>query len=140
MSNLNIRKIVMAGVAGTLAMTVFRMLGPIVNIPKMDMGMMLGVKNPMMAMPYWMGWMMHFVIGIILTFIYAAFLMDKLPSDGWKQGAIYSILPWLLMSLALAPMMGMGLFGGTIMAGVGGLLGHLAYGSAMGYVMGRSDG
>ncbi len=137
--NLNYRKIVIAGVAGTLAFTVFRMLGQMVGLPPMDMGKMLGTMNPMMALPYWMGWMMHFVIGTILTFIYALFLMDKLPSKGWAQGMIYSLFPWLVMSLMLAPMMGMGLFGGSMGAGIGGLLGHLAYGATMGYIMARPD-
>lgn len=139
MSNLNIQKVVIAGIAGTFAMTVVMVLGPMMGGPGMDMGVMLGTENPMMAMPYWMGWMMHFIIGIILTTIYAAFLLDILPSEGWKQGAIYSILPWLVMSVVLGPMMGMGFFGGGIMMAMGGLISHLAYGSAMGYVYGRPD-
>ena len=139
MSNVNITKIVIAGVAGTFAMTVVMLVGPMMGAPAMDMGIMLGTENPMVAMPYWTGWMMHFVIGIVLTYIYAAFLMDKLPSDGWKQGAIYSIAPWLVMSAVLSPMMGLGFFGGTMMMAVGGLVSHLAYGSVMGYVMSRPD-
>ena len=132
-------KIVIAGVAGTLAFTVFRMLGPIIGLPPMDMGKMLGTMNPMMTLPYAMGWVMHFVIGTVLTAIYALFLMDKLPSEGWAQGMIYSLIPWLVMSLMLAPMMGMGLFGGTMGAAIGGLLGHLAYGATIGYILARPD-
>ena len=132
-------KIVIAGVAGSLAMTVFRMLGPKFGLPPMDMGKMLGTMNPMMTLPYAMGWVMHFVIGTVLTAIYALFLMDKLPSEGWAQGMIYSLIPWLVMSLMLAPMMGMGLFGGTMGAAIGGLLGHLAYGATIGYILARPD-
>ena len=139
MNKPNIQKVVIAGIAGTLAMTVLRMLGPVAGFPKMDMGMMLGTNNPMMPMPYMVGWMMHFVIGVLLTYIYAAFVMGKLPGDGWQQGSIYSLAPWLVMSLVLAPMMGMPLFGGPIMAAIAGLLGHLAYGATMGYIMGRPD-
>ena len=130
-------KIVIAGVAGSLAMTVIRMLGPMLGLPAMDMGKMLGTMNPMMTLPYAMGWVMHFIIGTVLTAIYALFLMDKLPSEGWAQGMIYSLFPWLVMSLMLAPMMGMGLFGGTMGAAIGGLLGHLAYGATIGYILAR---
>lgn len=140
MDNLNYSKIAIAGVAGTAAMTLVMLLGPMMGGPKMDMGMMLGTMNPMMALPYWMGWMMHFIIGIMLTFIYAAFLMDRLPSEGWLNGAIYSIIPFLVMQMMLAPMMGMPFFsGGDMMAIAGGLIAHVAYGGVMGYLMARPD-
>lgn len=138
MKNINIIKVVIAGAAGTLAMTILMLVGPMMGMPKMDMGVMLGTMNPMMELPYFVGWMMHFVIGIMLTFIYAAFLFDKLPSEGWMKGAIYSVIPFLVMQMMLAPMMGMPFFsGGEIMAIIGSLLSHLAYGSVMGYVYGE---
>ena len=138
MQNVNIIKVVIAGAAGTLAMSILMLVGPMMGMPKMDMGVMLGTMNPMMELPYFVGWMMHFVIGIMLTFIYAAFLFDKLPSEGWMKGAIYSIIPFLVMQMMLSPMMGMPFFsGGEMMAIMGSLLGHLAYGGVMGYVYGE---
>ena len=138
MQNVNIIKVVIAGAAGTRAMTILMLVGPMMGMPKMDMGVMLGTMNPMMELPYFVGWMMHFVIGIMLTFIYAAFLFDKLPSEGWMKGAIYSVIPFLVMQMMLGPMMGMPFFsGGAIMAIMGSLLAHLAYGSVMGYVYGE---
>lgn len=139
MKSPNIQKVALAGVAGTFAMTVIMLIGPVVGVPKMDMGEMLGTMNPMVAMPYMMGWIMHFVIGIILTYIYAAFLIDKLSSDGWRRGVIYSVIPYLIMQALLGPMMGMGFFfGGDLMAIAGALIAHLAYGGVMGLVY--SDG
>ena len=138
MGNVNFTKVAIAGAAGTLAMTILMLVGPMMGMPKMDMGVMLGTMNPMMELPYLVGWMMHFVIGIILTYIYAAFLFDKLPSEGWMKGAIYSVIPFLVMQMMLGPMMGMPFFsGGEIMAIMGSLLGHLAYGGVMGYVYGE---
>lgn len=140
MSSPNIQKVVVAGIAGTFAMTVIMLVAPMMGVPKMDMGEMLGTMNPMMAMPYMMGWVMHFIIGIILTYIYATFLIDKLPSEGWQRGAIYSVLPWLVMQAMLGPMMGMPFFsGGNIMALMGSLIAHLAYGSVMGIVYGDGN-
>ena len=137
MENLNYQKVVTAGLAGTLAMTILMLVGPMMGMPKMDMGNMLGPMNPIMALPYWLGWVMHFVIGTVLTLIYAAFLMSRLPSDGWKRGMIYSLLPFLVKEIAVTPMMGMGLFeGGDMMMIIGTLMGHLAYGGVMGFVYG----
>ena len=86
MSKVDFKKLIIAAVAGTAAMTGVMLMAPMMGVPKMDMGIMLGTMNPMMPMPYFMGWVIHFVIGIILTWIYAVFLIDRLPSDGWKRG------------------------------------------------------
>lgn len=137
MKEVNLQKAVIAGVAGTLAMTVLMLIGPMMGGPKMDVGSMLGPMNPLMALPYWMGWVMHFVIGIVLVWIYAAFLMSILPSDGWKRGMIFSLIPFLLKEIMVSPMMGMGLFdGGDMMMIMGGLVGHLAYGGVVGFIYG----
>ena len=135
--NLNIQKVVTAGFLGTLAMTVLMIIGPMMGMPKMDMGQMLGPMNPIVQMPYAMGWVMHFILGIILTGIYAAVFLNLLPSDGWKRGMIFSLIPFLLKEIMVSPMMGMGLFeGGNMMMIMGGLLGHLVYGAVAGFVYG----
>ena len=111
-------------------------MAPMMGMPPMDMGMMLGTHNPMMPMPYMMGWVMHFIIGIILTWIYAAILIDKLPSDGWKRGMIFSLIPWALMQIVVMPMM-MNLpvlSGGDMVALMATIVAHLAYGGVMGAI------
>ncbi len=138
MKELNWRKIGLAGLAGTLAMTMLMLIGPLMGMPKMDMGSMLGPMNPIVALPYWMGWVMHFIIGIVLTGIYAAFSIKILPSDGWKRGAIFSLAPFLMKEIIVSPMMGMGVFeGGDMLMIIGSLLGHLVYGGVMGFVYGE---
>jgi len=108
-------------------------------MPKMDMGQMLGPMNPMVAMPVFVGWTMHFIIGIILTGIYAAFFVKILPFDSWKRGALYSLIPFLMAQLIVMPMMGMGVFsGGNMMMIVGSLLGHLVYGGVIGFMYSES--
>ncbi len=135
--NLNIQKVVTAGFLGTLAMTVLMVIGPMMGMPKMDMGQMLGPMNPILQMPYAMGWVMHFILGIVLTGIYASVFLNLLPSDGWKRGMIFSLIPFLLKEIMVSPMMGMGLFeGGNMMMIMGGLLGHLVYGAVAGLVYG----
>jgi len=86
MGNVDFKKLIIASISGTAAMTVVMLMAPMMGVPKMDMGEMLGTMNPMIPMSYMMGWVMHFIIGIALTWFYAAFLIDRLPSDGWKRG------------------------------------------------------
>lgn len=138
MKEQNWRKIGIAGLVGTLAMTILMLVGPMMGMPKMDMGNMLGPMNPIVALPYWMGWVMHFIIGTALTWIYAAFLINILPSDGWKRGVIFSLAPFLMKEIIVSPMMGMGVFeGGDMLMIIGSLLGHLVYGGVMGLVYGE---
>lgn len=137
MKNLNYQKVVLAGVAGTLAFTILLFIGPIMGMPKMDMGQMLGPMNPMVKMPYWTGWMMHFMIGMVLTGIYAAVFLNILPLVGWKRGAIWGLIPFVVAQLVVMPIMGMGVFsGGNMMMIMGSLMTHLAYGGVAGLVYG----
>lgn len=135
MDKFNGTRVVIAGVAGTLAFTLIMLMGPSMGLPKMDMGNMLGTMNPMVTLPYWMGWVMHFIIGIVLTGIYAAFFLSILPSSSWKRGLIWSLFPFVVAQVMVMPIMGMGFFsGGNLGAIVGSLLTHFAYGAVAGLV------
>ncbi len=137
MENLNYQKVVTAGLAGTLAMTIIMLIGPMMGMPKMDMGTMLGPNNPVMTLPYAVGWVMHFIIGTAFAFVYAAFLISRLPSDGWKRGMIFSLLPFVMKEILVTPMMGVGFFeGGDMMMIIGTLIGHLGYGAVLGFMYG----
>ena len=131
MGNVDFKKLIFAGVAGTTAMTAVMFMAPMMGMPEMNIGKMLSMQ---MGMPEMAGWIMHFVNGIILTWIYAAFLIDRLPSDGWKRGMIYSLIPWAVMNFMAMPMMGMGIFSGGMMAIVGTVVAHFAYGGVMGAI------
>lgn len=41
-----------------------------------------------MNVPIVVGWLAHFMIGIILVLIYATFVMDLLPGAPWLRGAL----------------------------------------------------
>jgi predicted cobalt transporter CbtA len=137
MEQINLQKVVIAGLAGTLVMSILMVMAPVMGMPKMDMGEMLGTMNPMVTLPYWMGWIMHFIIGIILTGIYAAFFLNLLPSDSWKRGLIWGLIPFFVAQLLVMPMMGAGVFSGGNMGMImGSLIGHLVYGGVAGFVYG----
>ena len=131
MGKVDFKKLIIAAVAGTAAMTAFMFMAPMMGMPEMNIGKMLSMQ---MGMPEMAGWIMHFVNGIILTWIYAAFLIDRLPTDGWKRGMIYSLIPWAVMNFMAMPMMGMGIFSGGMMVIVGTVVAHFAYGGVMGAI------
>lgn len=140
MGNVDIKKVVLAGTIGTAGMTFLMIMGPMMGMPEMNMGKMLGTMNPIMPLPEMVGWAMHFMIGILLAYIYAAFLIKSLPSTGWRRGMIFAPIPWLVKEMMMSPMMGMGFFsGGDMMMLIGGIMGHLVYGGLMGHFYGEPE-
>jgi uncharacterized membrane protein YagU involved in acid resistance len=134
---LHLLKAVLAGLAGTTAMTAAMLMAPAMGMPPMDIGKML---SSMMGGVLALGWMAHFLIGAILALIYAGFFAERLSGPGLVRGTTYSLLPWLMAQLAVMPMMGMGLFSGSVLLAAGSLLGHLVYGAVLGFVYGTTAG
>ena len=131
MGNVDFKKLIIASISGTTAMTAVMFLAPMMKMPEMNIGELLGTQ---MGMSESVGWVMHFVNGIIITWVYAAFLIDRLPFDGWKRGMIYSLIPWALMNFIAMPMIGMEVFADGIIAFLGSVIPHLAYGGVIGAI------
>ncbi len=68
-SQFSFTKAVVAGINATVAMTLFTYMGGMMNI-KMDIPAMLG---SMFGVSLIMGWIMHFIIGTILSISYGLF-------------------------------------------------------------------
>ncbi len=132
---INIKKGILAGVLGTVAITITATFGaPMMGLPKMDIAEMLaGVMGGSVTL----GWVAHFMIGTILAFGYALF-QAKLPGPAVVRGALYGIAPWLMAQIVVMPMMGMGFFSGTFAPAFGSLIGHLVYGAVVGLVYSSS--
>jgi len=137
---MNTSKTIVAGVAATAVMSVVAMfVAPMMGMPKMDFGHMLGTGNPMMAMPYAAGWMIHFVVGIVMALVFAAVVRGKLPGNSVVQGMLYAFVIFLMAQLLVMPMMGNGVFsGGNMQLIMGSLIGHLVFGAVLGAVVGKS--
>jgi hypothetical protein len=133
MSNLNLRKALASGLAGTAAMTMLMIAAPMMGMPPMNIGKMLG---SVMGGSLTLGWAAHFMIGTVLAIAYAAIFAARLPGGPALRGAAFSVLPWLLAQLVVMPMMGAGVFSGSALMAMGSLLGHLAYGAVVGAVYG----
>jgi uncharacterized membrane protein YagU involved in acid resistance len=82
-----------------------------------------------------LGWMAHFMIGVILAVGYAL-VARFVPGPAPLSGAVYAIAPFLMAQILVMPMMGMPLFSGSASMAMGSLIGHLAYGAVVGAVYG----
>lgn len=128
---------ILAGFAGTLAMTALMYLvAPMMGL-NMDIAAMLG---SMLGGSWAAGMMMHFVNGaLIFPVIYALLLFRRLPGSPALKGTIWGAGLWLLAQLVVMPMMGAGVFSsamGGAMAAMGSLAGHVTYGSILGAIAG----
>lgn len=127
----NVVSAIVAGVVGTVVMTLVMVMAPMMGMPKMDIaGMLAGF----MGISILLGWIAHFMIGIILAFGYALLFAGKSRLKPWLLGAIYGLIPWLMAQLLVMPMMGVPIFSGSAVMAMGSLIGHLIYGAVIGAV------
>lgn len=133
---INVMRAIVAGVVGTAVMTVLSVKGaPMMGMPAMNPAEMLAGQ---MGGNMMLGWAAHFMIGVVLAVGYAL-VATRLPGPTVVRGAIYGLAPWLLAQVAVMPMMGMGLFSGSMMVAGGSLLGHLVYGGVVGGIYGAPE-
>ncbi len=131
--SLDYKRIVLGGFIGTAAMTMVGLWGaPLMGLAPMNPAEMLaGAMGGMLAV----GWMAHFMIGMVLAIGYAM-IATHLPGPAVARGALYAVAPWLIAQLLVMPMMGMPVFSGSLMLAMGSLLGHLVYGAVIGGIIG----
>lgn len=138
-SQFSLTKALVSGISATIIMTLFTVLGGMMNI-NMDIPEMLG---SMFGGNLMIGWIMHFVIGIILAVNYGLLFYPSTKINPlWLRGAIFGIIPWIMAQIMVMPMMSMmngmsfssGLFSGSMMMAGASLVGHLVYGAVLGSI------
>lgn len=134
MSQLRVGRAIAAGAVGTAAITMLMLGAPLMGMPTMPIGDVLG---SLLHIGSAAGWAMHVVIGLVLALIYGGWFAPRLPGGPALKGAIYGFGVFLLAQLVVTPMMGGGVFsGGKMPLIAGSLLGHLVYGALVGAVYG----
>ncbi len=120
---MNVKRVFVAGTTATAAMTMLMLVAPLMGLPKMAIGEMLG---SFLGIGTTAGWVMHLLIGLTLAGIYAGVFAGRLPGPAVVRGAIYGAAIFLMAQLVVTPMMGGGVFpGGNVMMIGGSLMGHL---------------
>ncbi|TAK55078.1 MAG: DUF2938 family protein [Bacteroidetes bacterium] len=131
----NLFKAVIAGLVATFAMTLLMIMAPMMGMPEMNIGKMLGM---FMGMPEFLGWAGHFMIGAILAIIYVYVFAQKLPGGNVLRGVLFGFIPWLIAQLMMNPMMGAGIFASNtpdpVAMVMGSLMGHIVYGAVLGAI------
>lgn len=139
MNKLN-QRTVLAGIIGTAIMTVVMMIAPMMGMPKMSPPAMLA---NMMGMPVFVGWIMHFMIGIIFAFAYTYLCISKWKIENvYLRGVVFGIVVFVFAQVMMA-IMGM-IFPMPKMEGsmmpmmIGSLMGHIIFGMTVAKTVGDS--
>lgn len=126
-----IKQSLLGGMIGTAVMTVVMMIAPMMGMPKMSPPAMLSM---MMGFPIVVGWLMHFMIGVIFAIAYAFFFINlvKKVSNNILKGAIFGMTAFIFAQIMMA-IMGMmipmpPMEGSMILMMVGSITGHVIFG------------
>lgn len=91
---------IVAGLAGTIVMSMVMAMAPLMGMPKMDIVGMLGsmfTKDGNTAL----GWMMHLMMGIIFALMYAVLWSLHIGAATLVFGALFGIGHWLIAGLIM---------------------------------------
>lgn len=128
---IKIKQALLGGIIGTAAMTLVMMIAPMMGIPKMSPPAMLSM---MMGFPIVVGWIMHFMIGVIFAMAYAFFFINvvKKVNRNILKGAIFGMAAFIFAQIMMA-IMGMmfpmpPMQGSMMLMMVGSIMGHVIFG------------
>lgn len=125
------KKALLAGVAGTVVMTVFSFASHYLHLPKADFHGMIGSFFHFGAV---FTWVIYFAMGIGLAYVYGAFFKKMLPAHSWAQGMIYALIVWGTIGMVFMPVFGMGFFYGSFATAAATFMGMALYGGTVGYL------
>lgn len=138
--NSKILKSILAGIIGTAIMTIVMMIAPMMGMPKMSPPKMLA---GILGMPEFVGWLMHFMIGIIFAFVYTYLCIFKHKiKNVWLKGAVFGIIAFVFAQIMMA-IMGMmmpmpTMEGSMVLTAIGSLIGHIIFGMAVAKTVGET--
>jgi len=134
-----IQKGLVGGITGTAIMSLFMMLAPMMGMPKMDPAQML---SSMMGFPVLIGWVMHFMIGIIFAMAYVFFfntLANKITNKILK-GSIFGIAVFIFAQIMMGIMEAVlggvpPMEGNMVFMMIGSIAGHMIFGIVVALVV-----
>lgn len=130
--NTKIKQGLLGGIAATVVMTAFMMIAAVMGMPKMSPPEMLATT---MGLPIFVGWIMHFLIGVIFALAYAFFFINwvKSVNSNVLKGVIFGVAAFIFAQIAKAIL-------GAVIGGmpatddsamlmmIGGVVGHVVFG------------
>jgi len=103
MRSVKLGSAVLAGVVGTVIMTMMMYAAPLMGLPRMDLLAALGSMLPLGISPYLVGGLLHLTTGVVLAVLYAAVFERILPGPHVLRGAAFAVLPWLFAITLMGP-------------------------------------
>ncbi len=142
MKNKFLRSIV-AGIVATIAMTAMMMIAAQLGMPKMEPPKILATT---MGTSVVVGWIMHFMIGIIFALMYAYIIKDWLTkiSSNLLKGVVFGIIAFVIAQISMG-LMGLMLpsmpepSGNMVLIIIGSLMGHILYGIVVAAIDNKKD-
>lgn len=147
---MNIVGAIIAGLVGTVVISMIMMMAPKMGMPKMAIWEMLGsMFSPDGNVE--LGWAIHFMMGAVFGIIYALLWSLGIGGVNVLSGLLFGVVHWLAVGLMMAgmPMMHAGIRAGTVsapgvymlnrggmMSFMGGLIGHAVFGIVVALVYG----
>lgn len=127
-------KLILGGVTGTAAMTIMMLIAPMMGV-HMDIAASLA---GMVHAPWVVGMVLHLMMGVLIfLLVYGLLLRRYLPGSAVVRGLIWGSILWMMMELAVMPMIGagvLGLNGPGMMGAVAALMAHFVYGGLLGWI------
>lgn len=136
---MNAKRATAAGVIGTAVITALWQVEPAIGLPRIAVGHILStfmaVSVAHLNVGIAGGWVVHFIVGILLALLYAGVFAERLPGSPVWRGATYGVLVFILAQALFMPLVGGGFFSrGDVELLLGSLLGHIAYGIVVGWI------
>ena len=128
--NSKVSNAIIAGVVGTALMTMVMFAAPMMGLPKMSAPDMLA---GMMGVPVIVGWLMHFMIGVIFALVYSYFFTASVRiSNIYVKGALFGVAVFVFAQIVMAMASAMSSTstpeGSMALMMMGSLMGHVIYG------------
>jgi len=99
---MNYIAVIIAGLAGTVAMTILMYLAPLMGMPKVDIIAMLGTMfTNSKTISTIIGVMAHLMMGVVFAFIYALLWSFGIGSPTWLWGLIFGAVHGFMVNLIM---------------------------------------
>ena len=100
---MNVLAAIIAGLVGTVVLTMFMSMAPKMGMPKMDM---VGMLGSMFGAPghRGLGMFIHLMMGVVFGLVYAYLWSAGVGSATLAGGIVFGIVHWLAAGMMMAPM------------------------------------
>jgi len=128
-------KTLIAGMVATIVVTLFMMAAPMMGIPKMSPPKMVAT---MLGASVAIGWLMHFMIGMIYALAYTYLFRPLIPLNNlYAKGILYGILLMVVAKIMMTVMGAPTPEGSMLLALMGKTIGHMVFGVVVAIIVAK---